>query len=135
MKVLMKGNEALSEAAIRAGATLYFGYPITPQNEVGEYMSRRLPTIPGGAYIQAETEVASINMVYGAVVHRTAGDDQFLVAGHQPDDGGDFLPRRRRTAGGHRQHHARAARGWATSTPSRPTTSRRPRAAATAATG
>jgi 2-oxoglutarate ferredoxin oxidoreductase subunit alpha len=62
----MKGNEALSEAAIRAGATLYFGYPITPQNEVGEYMSRRLPTIPGGAYIQAETEVASINMVYGA---------------------------------------------------------------------
>ncbi len=67
MKVLMKGNEALSEAAIRAGATLYFGYPITPQNEIGEYMSRRLPTIPGGAYIQAETEVASINMVYGAV--------------------------------------------------------------------
>ena len=46
MKVLMKGNEALSEAAIRAGATLYFGYPITPQNEVAEYMSRRLPTIP-----------------------------------------------------------------------------------------
>jgi 2-oxoglutarate/2-oxoacid ferredoxin oxidoreductase subunit alpha len=67
MKVLMKGNEALSEAAIRAGSTLYFGYPITPQNEVGEYMSRRLPTISGGAYIQAETEVASINMVYGAV--------------------------------------------------------------------
>lgn len=67
MKVLMKGNEALSEAAIRAGATLYFGYPITPQNEIGEYMSRRLPTIPGGAYIQAEKEVAAINMVYGAV--------------------------------------------------------------------
>ena len=67
MKVLMKGNEALSEAAIRSGATLYFGYPITPQNEVGEYMSRRLPKIPGGAYIQAETEVAAINMVYGAV--------------------------------------------------------------------
>jgi 2-oxoglutarate/2-oxoacid ferredoxin oxidoreductase subunit alpha len=67
MKVLMKGNEALSEAAIRAGATLYFGYPITPQNEIGEYMSRRLPTVPGGAYIQAETEVAAINMVYGAV--------------------------------------------------------------------
>jgi 2-oxoglutarate ferredoxin oxidoreductase subunit alpha len=66
MKVLMKGNEALSEAAIRAGSTLFFGYPITPQNEVGEYMSRRLPTIPGGAYIQGETEVASINMVYGA---------------------------------------------------------------------
>ncbi|MBE3132148.1 MAG: 3-methyl-2-oxobutanoate dehydrogenase subunit VorB [Acidobacteria bacterium] len=66
MKVLMKGNEAIGEAAIRAGCTLYFGYPITPQNEIPEYMSRRLPTIPGGAYIQAETEVAAINMVYGA---------------------------------------------------------------------
>jgi 2-oxoglutarate ferredoxin oxidoreductase subunit alpha len=67
MKVLMKGNEAIGEAAIRSGCTLYFGYPITPQNEIPEYMSRRLPTIPGGAYIQAETEVAAINMVYGAV--------------------------------------------------------------------
>ncbi len=66
MKVLMKGNEAIAEAAIRAGCTLYFGYPITPQSEIPEYMSRRLPTIPGGAYIQAETEVAAINMVYGA---------------------------------------------------------------------
>jgi 2-oxoglutarate ferredoxin oxidoreductase subunit alpha len=66
MKVLMKGNEAIGEAAIRAGCTLYFGYPITPQNEIPEYMSRRLPMIPGGAYIQAETEVAAINMVYGA---------------------------------------------------------------------
>jgi len=66
MKVLMKGNEAIGEAAIRAGCTLYFGYPITPQNEIPEYMSRRLPTVPGGAYIQAETEVAAINMVYGA---------------------------------------------------------------------
>ncbi len=66
MKVLMKGNEAIGEAAIRAGCTLYFGYPITPQNEIPEYMSRRLPTVPGGAYIQAETEVSAINMVYGA---------------------------------------------------------------------
>ena len=66
MKVLMKGNEAIAEAAIRAGCTLYFGYPITPQSEIPEYMSRRLPTIPGGAYIQAETEVAAINMGYGA---------------------------------------------------------------------
>jgi 2-oxoglutarate ferredoxin oxidoreductase subunit alpha len=66
MKVLMKGNEAIAEAAIRAGCTLYFGYPITPQSEIPEYMSRRLPTIPGGAYIQAETEVSAINMVYGA---------------------------------------------------------------------
>jgi 2-oxoglutarate ferredoxin oxidoreductase subunit alpha len=62
---LMKGNEAIAEAAIRAGCRAYFGYPITPQNEVGEYMSRRLPEV-GGAYVQAESEVAAINMVYGA---------------------------------------------------------------------
>ena len=65
-KVLMKGNEAVAESAIRAGCNLYFGYPITPQSEIPEYMSRRLPQIPGGAYIQAETEVSAINMVYGA---------------------------------------------------------------------
>ena len=65
-KVLMKGNEAVAESAIRAGCKLYFGYPITPQSEIPEYMSRKLPQIPGGAYIQAETEVSAINMVYGA---------------------------------------------------------------------
>lgn len=65
-KVLMKGNEAVAESAIRAGCKLYFGYPITPQSEIPEYMSRKLPKIPGGAYIQAETEVSAINMVYGA---------------------------------------------------------------------
>ena len=65
MKVLMKGNEALSEAAIRAGATLYFGYPITPQNEIPEYLARRMPEV-GGTFVQAESEIAAINMVYGA---------------------------------------------------------------------
>ena len=69
-KVLMKGNEAVAESAIRAGCKLYFGYPITPQSEIPEYMSKKLPKIPGGAYIQAETEVSAINMVYGAA---TAG--------------------------------------------------------------
>lgn len=64
-RLLMKGNEALAEAAIRAGCRGYFGYPITPQNEVGEYMARRLPEA-GGAFLQAESEVAAINMVYGA---------------------------------------------------------------------
>ncbi len=63
--VLMKGNEAVGEAAIRAGCRFFFGYPITPQNEIPEYMSRRLPEV-GGVYIQAESEVAAINMVYGA---------------------------------------------------------------------
>ncbi len=64
-KVLMKGNEAIGAAAIAAGCKYFFGYPITPQNEVPEYFSRELPKI-GGVFVQAESEVAAINMVYGA---------------------------------------------------------------------
>jgi len=64
-KVLMKGNEAIAEAAIKAGCKAFFGYPITPQNQIPEYMSKRMPQI-GGTFIQAESEVAAINMVYGA---------------------------------------------------------------------
>ncbi|RLC45979.1 MAG: 3-methyl-2-oxobutanoate dehydrogenase subunit beta [Candidatus Coatesbacteria bacterium] len=64
-KVLMKGNEALAEGAIRAGCKLFFGYPITPQSEIPEYLSRRLPEV-GGCYLQAESEVAASNMLYGA---------------------------------------------------------------------
>lgn len=64
-KVLMKGNEAVGAAAIKAGCKYFFGYPITPQNEVPEYMSRELPKV-GGVFLQAESEVAAINMVYGA---------------------------------------------------------------------
>lgn len=63
--LLSKGNEALAEAAIQAGCRFYAGYPITPQNEIPEYMSRRMPEV-GGVFIQAESEIASINMVYGA---------------------------------------------------------------------
>jgi 2-oxoglutarate ferredoxin oxidoreductase subunit alpha len=64
-KVLMKGNEALAEAAIRAGCRFYAGYPITPQNEVPEYMSSHM-FAAGGQFIQAESEIAAINMLYGA---------------------------------------------------------------------
>jgi len=64
-KVLMKGNEAISEAAIKAGCRYFFGYPITPQNQIPEYMSRRMPEV-GGTFIQAESEISAINMVYGA---------------------------------------------------------------------
>jgi len=64
-KVLMKGNEAIGAAAIQAGCKYFFGYPITPQNELPEYMSRELPKV-GGVFLQAESEVAAINMVYGA---------------------------------------------------------------------
>jgi 2-oxoglutarate ferredoxin oxidoreductase subunit alpha len=62
---LMKGNEAIGEAAIRAGVEAYFGYPITPQTELLEYMSRRMPE-EGRVFLQAESELAAINMVYGA---------------------------------------------------------------------
>lgn len=64
-KVLMKGNEAMAESAIRAGCRFFFGYPITPQTELAAYMSKRLPK-EGGTYLQAESEIAAINMVYGA---------------------------------------------------------------------
>lgn len=64
-KVLMKGNEAISAAAIKAGCRYFFGYPITPQNEIPEYMSREMEKA-GGVFLQAESEVAAINMVYGA---------------------------------------------------------------------
>ncbi|MBR2080443.1 MAG: 3-methyl-2-oxobutanoate dehydrogenase subunit VorB [Oscillospiraceae bacterium] len=63
-KVLMKGNEAIAEAAIRAGCRHYFGYPITPQTELAAYMAKRMPKIDG-VFLQAESEIAAINMVYG----------------------------------------------------------------------
>ena len=63
-KVLMKGNEALAEAAIMAGCRHYFGYPITPQTEVAAYLAKRMPKV-GGTFLQAESEIAAINMVIG----------------------------------------------------------------------
>ena len=64
-RVLMKGNEVIAEAAIRAGCRNYFGYPITPQTEVMHYMAKKMVQV-GGNFVQAESEVAAINMVYGA---------------------------------------------------------------------
>lgn len=64
-KELMKGNEVMAEAAIRSGCKLFFGYPITPQTEVNAYLAKRMPQV-GGLYLQAESEVAAINMVLGA---------------------------------------------------------------------
>ena len=65
-KVLMRGNEAVGEGAIRAGCRYFFGYPITPQNELFEYMANRLPEV-GGLFLQSESELSGINMVFGAV--------------------------------------------------------------------
>src|SRR5512134_3060535 len=62
---LLKGNEAIAEAAIRAGVEAYFGYPITPQTEMLEYMAQRMPQL-NRVFLQAESEIAVINMVYGA---------------------------------------------------------------------
>ncbi len=73
-KVLMKGNEAFAEAAIRGGARFYFGYPITPQSEIAEYISRELPK-RGGTFVQAESELGAINMTYGA---GAAGGNVFI---------------------------------------------------------
>lgn len=64
-KILMKGNEAVAAAAIKASCKYFFGYPITPQNEIPEYMARELPN-NDGVFLQAESEIAAINMVYGA---------------------------------------------------------------------
>ncbi len=65
MKMFMKGTEAIAEAAIRAGCRLYFGYPITPQSELTEYMAKRMPEVKG-TFLQSESEVATVNMLYGA---------------------------------------------------------------------
>lgn len=64
-KVLMKGNEAVAEAAVLGGCRYFFGYPITPQNEIPEYLAKRLPEV-GGTFLQAESEISAINMVFGA---------------------------------------------------------------------
>ena len=103
-KVLMKGNEAIAEAAIKAGCTHFFGYPITPQNQIPEYMSKRMPQV-GGTFIQAESEVSAINMVYGAA-GAGAGDDVLIFAGDQFKAGGDQLYRMRAASLSDRKYYS-----------------------------
>ena len=78
-KVLMKGNEAIGEAAICSGCRHFFGYPITPQTELSAYMAKKMPKI-NGVFLQAESEVSAINMVYGAAAAgmRTMTSSQLL---------------------------------------------------------
>ncbi len=64
-RIFLKGCEAIAEAAVRSGCRFFAGYPITPQNEIPEYFARRMPEV-GGTFVQGESEVASVNMVYGA---------------------------------------------------------------------
>ena len=78
-KVLMKGNEAIAESAILSGCLYYFGYPITPQTEISEYMAKRMPQV-GGLCLQAESEIAAINMVLGA----TSGGSRAMTSSSSP---------------------------------------------------
>jgi 2-oxoglutarate ferredoxin oxidoreductase subunit alpha len=75
-KKFLKGSEAVAEAAVRAGCRFFAGYPITPQNELPEYMSARLPEV-GGHFVQGESEVSSINMLYGSRHRSNTGYDKF----------------------------------------------------------
>ena len=77
---LMKGSEAIAESAIRAGCRYFFGYPITPQTEIPEYMSARMPEV-GGTFLQAESEIGAINMVYGAAGTERPCSHKFLIPG------------------------------------------------------
>ncbi len=90
---LMKGNVALAEAAIRAGVEAYFGYPITPQTELLEHMSRRMPEL-GRVFIQAESEAGLDQYGVWCGVHRRARDDVVIQPRHQPDAGRFFVYRR-----------------------------------------
>ena len=122
----MKGNEALAEGAMRAGCRFFFGYPITPQTELAAYMSKQMPKI-GGTYLQAESEIAAINMVYGAARRRCARHDLVLLArASRLKQRGHHLHGRRRAARRHRQRACAAARASAASSPARATTGRPP---------
>lgn len=83
---LMKGNEVIAEAAVRCGCDGYFGYPITPQSEILETLTEMRPwETTGMVVLQAESETAAINMVYGGAAWRQAGHDLLVEPRHQPD--------------------------------------------------
>ena len=81
-KVLMKGNEAIGEAAIRSGCRHFFGYPITPQTELSAYMAKKMPKI-NGVFLQAESEVSAINIGIRCGCGRCENDDKFIKSGNK----------------------------------------------------
>ena len=113
---MMKGNEAIAEAAVQAGCRYYFGYPITPQSEIPEYMSKRLPEV-GGAFLQAESEIAAINMVYGAAGAGARAMTSSSSPGMSLQAGGHQLHRRRANCPAWWSTSCAAARAWAASSP------------------
>ena len=108
-RVLMKGNEALAEAAIRAGCRHFFGYPITPQTELAAYMSKVMPKI-GGTYLQAESEIAAVNMVLGAASAGVRAMTSSSSPGISLKTEGYILYGRFGSSGGHYQRPARRPR-------------------------
>ena len=111
MAEMMKGNEAIAEAAVRAGVKFYAGYPITPSSEIMEYLSWRLPEV-GGSFVQAESELAGINMVIGAAASGVRGPDRFLRPRHIPETGRRIHPvRRGPVRGGHNPGQIRQRAG------------------------
>lgn len=107
----MKGTEAIAEAAVRSGCRFFAGYPITPQNEIPEYLARRLPEV-GGAFVQGESEVASINMVYGSAGTGTRAMTSSSSCGISLMSEGHQLLRERASADGLCQRPARRPRHW-----------------------
>ena len=94
---LIKGNEAVVKAAILAGCRSFYGYPITPASEITEAAAVYFPQV-GGTFLQAESEVAAINMVYGAACSRRAHHDRLVRPRNQPDAGRHLLSGRRGAA-------------------------------------
>ncbi len=129
----MKGNEAIAEAAIRAGCDAYFGYPITPQAELLEWMARRMPE-EGRPFVQAESELGAINMALGAA----ATGARVLVSSSSP--GISLMAEAMSYMAGSEVpvvlvNVMRGGRAWGASARASPTTSRPPRATATATIG
>ena len=122
-KVFMKGNDAIVMGALTAGCRAYYGYPITPASEIAHAAALHFPAL-GGTFIQAESEVAAINMVLRRRGHGDPRHDRLLEPGHQPEAGGHLLLRGRGAAGGRSSTSTAPGPAWATSPPSRATTSR-----------
>ena len=106
MRQLCKGNVAIVKGAVLAGCRAFYGYPITPASEIAEYAALLIPEV-GGTFLQAESEVSAINMVYGAASAGMRVMTRLVRAGPEPDAGRHLVHGRRRTAGRHRRRGAR----------------------------
>ena len=108
---LMKGNEAVAHAAVRYGVDGYFGYPITPQSEILETLEELMPwETTGMVVLQAESEIAAINMVYGGAATGKACMTSSSSPRYKPQTGRHLIYRRRGASGSHHQLHARRSR-------------------------